>query len=224
MNSAMPKGLAQLEHEIIHCERCPRLRAHCLEVARVKRRAYLDWDYWGRPVPGFGDPHAELFILGLAPGAHGANRTGRVFTGDKSGDWLYRALHQTGFANQPTSDHRGDGLKLTNAWVSASVRCAPPDNKPTPQEIVTCHGYLEREFALMKQVKIVVALGRLAFDNYLGKRRSKFEFTHDGEHHLAPGEPILISSYHPSQQNTSTGKLTEPMLRAVFDRAQRLLA
>jgi uracil-DNA glycosylase family 4 len=224
MNSAMPKGLAQLEHEIITCERCPRLRAHCLEVARVKRRAYLDWDYWGRPVPGFGDPRAELFILGLAPGAHGANRTGRVFTGDKSGDWLYRALHQTGFANQPTSDHRGDGLKLTNAWVSASVRCAPPDNKPTPQEIVTCHGYLEREFALMKQVKIVVALGRLAFDNYLGKRRSKFEFTHDGEHHLAPGEPILISSYHPSQQNTSTGKLTEPMLRAVFDRAQRLLA
>ncbi|MGJ5813529.1 uracil-DNA glycosylase [Paludibaculum fermentans] len=224
MKSAMPKGLAQLEHEIINCERCPRLREYCREVARVKRRAYLDWEYWGLPVPGFGDPRAALFILGLAPAAHGANRTGRVFTGDRSGDWLFRALHQAGFANQPTSDHRDDGLQLTNAWVSASVRCAPPDNKPTPQEIVTCRGYLDRELALMPQVRIVVALGRLAFDNYLGKRRSKFVFAHDAEHHLGLGEPILISSYHPSQQNTSTGKLTEPMLRAIFERARRLLA
>ncbi|QOY92144.1 uracil-DNA glycosylase [Paludibaculum fermentans] len=220
----MPKGLAQLEQEIIQCEHCPRLREYCQEVARVKRRAYLDWDYWGRPVPGFGDPRAQVFILGLAPAAHGANRTGRVFTGDRSGYWLYRALHQTGFANQPSSDHRGDGLQLTNAWVSASVRCAPPDNKPTPQEIVACRVYLDQELVLIKQVKVVVALGRLAFDNYLGKRRSKFEFKHDGEFHLGAGEPILISSYHPSQQNTSTGKLTEPMLRAVFERAQRLVA
>ncbi|WP_321473773.1 uracil-DNA glycosylase [uncultured Paludibaculum sp.] len=224
MTHKLPKGLAQLEHDITTCERCPRLRDYCQEVARVKRRAYLDWDYWGRPVPGFGDPHAQLFILGLAPGAHGANRTGRVFTGDRSGDWLYRALHQTGFANQPTSDHRDDGLQLTNAWVSASVRCAPPDNKPLPPEIVTCRDYLDRELALMRNVRVVVALGRLAFDNYLGKRRSKFEFTHDGELHVDPGAPILISSYHPSQQNTSTGKLTEPMLRAVFERARRLLA
>lgn len=223
MPPKLPDTLARIERDIVHCELCPRLREHCREVARVKRRAYLDWTYWGRPVPGFGDPQAELFILGLAPGAHGANRTGRVFTGDRSGDWLYRALHQTGFANQPTSDHVDDGLRLDNAWVSASVRCAPPDNKPTPAEVAVCRIYLDRELALMKQVKVVVALGRLAFDNYVGKRRSRYPFAHDAEHHLEPGGPVLISSYHPSQQNTSTGRLTEPMLRAVFERARRLL-
>ncbi len=192
----------------------------------------MDWDYWGRPVPGFGDPDAELYLLGLAPGAHGANRTGRMFTGDRSGDWLYRALFKTGFANQAESTHREDGLQLMNAWIGASVRCAPPDNKPLPGEVAACRPYVERELARLKRVKVVVALGRLAFDNYLALRRdagviasrAAFVFTHDGEHHIAPGEPVLISSYHPSQQNTSTGKLTEPMLRAVFERVRRLLA
>ena len=163
----MPTGLIQLERDITGCERCPRLREHCRNVAQVKRRAYLDHDYWGRPVPGFGDPRARLFLLGLAPGAHGANRTGRVFTGDRSGDWLFRALHQTGFANQPASTHRGDGLVLHDCWVSASVRCAPPDNKPSPEEVLTCRPWLQRELQLMPQVRVVVALGRLAFDNYL---------------------------------------------------------
>jgi uracil-DNA glycosylase len=219
----MPNGLVQLERDIIGCEQCPRLREHCRLVAQVKRRAYLDEEYWGRPVPGFGDPRARLFILGLAPGAHGANRTGRVFTGDRSGDWLYRALHQTGFANQPASQHRGDGLTLRDCWVSASVRCAPPGNKPTPSEVLTCRSWLERELQLMPRVRVVVALGRLAFDNYLAFRglpRAAFHFGHNQVHHAGI---TLISSYHPSQQNTSTGKLTEPMLRAVFERARDLL-
>jgi len=228
----MRDSLPRLEREITCCELCPRLREHCAEVARVKRRAWLDWEYWGRPVPGFGDPNAGLYILGLAPGAHGANRTGRVFTGDRSGDWLYRALCQTGFANQMESTHRDDGLRLVNAWVGASVRCAPPDNKPQPAEVAACRPYLERELRLLRRLKVVVALGRLAFDNYLALRRdagvissrAPFLFAHDAEHCVARGEPILISSYHPSQQNTSTGKLTEPMLRGVFERARRLLA
>jgi uracil-DNA glycosylase len=223
----MTPGLPRLEAEIVSCERCPRLLSHCREVARVKRRAYLDWEYWGRPVPGFGDASAQLLVLGLAPGAHGANRTGRVFTGDRSGDWLYRALWQAGFANQPSSLHRADGLELRDAWVSASVRCAPPDNKPLPAEIAACRPFLVRELELLKRVRVVLALGRLAFDNYLalkGASRSRFPFAHDLEHDLGPGEPLLISSYHPSQQNTSTGKLTEPMLRAVFERARRIIA
>jgi uracil-DNA glycosylase family 4 len=220
----MSDKLLAIGREIEDCERCGRLRQYCAGVARTKRRAYMDWEYWGRPVPGFGDPRARLFILGLAPGAHGANRTGRVFTGDKSGDWLYRAMWQTGFANQPTSRDRADGLELRDAWVSASVRCAPPDNKPTREEIAACRPFLERELAAMPRVRVVVALGRLAFDNYLAGRRLGLVFGHDAEHHL-PGadEPVLISSYHPSQQNTSTGKLTEAMLRAVFERARRLL-
>jgi len=219
----MPTGLIQLECDITGCERCPRLREHCRNVAQVKRRAYLDHEYWGRPVPGFGDPRARLFLLGLAPGAHGANRTGRVFTGDRSGDWLFRALHQTGFANQPSSTQRGDGLALHDCWVSASVRCAPPDNKPTPEEVLTCRPWLQREFELMPQVRVVVALGRLAFDNYLslqGFPRGGFRFAHNQVHNAGI---TLISSYHPSQQNTSTGKLTESMLRAVFERAREVL-
>lgn len=224
-------SLALLEREIVACNLCARLRAHCTDVAAVKRRAFREQEYWGRPVPGFGDPAARLLVLGLAPAAHGANRTGRVFTGDRSGDWLFRAMHEAGFASQPHSTHREDGLALHDAWVSASVRCAPPDNKPTPEEIVTCRAYLLRELAALPNLKVVLALGKLAFDNYLDvlrragviRSRSAFVFGHDREHVVAPDQPVLVSSYHPSQQNTSTGKLTAPMLLAVFLRARRLL-
>jgi uracil-DNA glycosylase family 4 len=201
------------------------------EVGRVKRRAYRDQDYWAKPVPGFGDPHARMLLIGLAPGAHGANRTGRMFTGDSSGNFLYRALFETGFASQPTSVSRDDGLLLTDAYICAVVRCAPPDNKPLPEEIRTCRPYLEKELELFRDLKVVVALGRLAFDVYLGilrdqgkiARRSDFVFGHNKVHRTGPGQPVLISSFHPSQQNTSTGKLTEAMFRAVFLRARRLL-
>jgi uracil-DNA glycosylase family 4 len=224
-------ALEILQRQIVSCERCPRLVAYRAEVGRVKRRAYRDWDYWAKPVPGFGDPRGRLVLIGLAPGAHGANRTGRMFTGDSSGDFLYKVLFATGFASQPTSASRDDGLKLLDAYISAAVRCAPPDNKPTVEEIRTCRPYLERELGLLKTVQVVVALGRLAFDVYLGilrdqgkiARRSAFVFAHDAEHRTGVGQPLLISSYHPSQQNTSTGKLTEAMLRAVFQRARRLI-
>ncbi|MBI5085089.1 MAG: uracil-DNA glycosylase [Acidobacteria bacterium] len=227
----MTGSLARLEARIVNCEQCPRLRDHCREVARVKRRAYRDRDYWGRPVPGFGDPLARLLVLGLAPGAHGANRTGRVFTGDRSGDWLYRALWQTGFANQPTSRDRDDGLRLDGAWVSSAVRCAPPDNKPLPAEIAACRPFLAREIALLPRVRVVVALGRIAFDSYLALAReagrgaalARLQFAHDRQHQPTDGGPVLVSSYHPSQQNTSTGRLTEAMLRAVFERARSIL-
>lgn len=214
-----------LRNEIIQCERCPRLREHCREVARVKRRAYLDWEYWGKPVPAFGDPNARLLILGLAPGAHGANRTGRMFTGDSSGDYLYRALHTTGFASQPTSKSVDDGLELRDAYITASGRCAPPDNKPLPQELANCRPYLLRELELLVNVRVVVVLGRIAFDTYLATlpKRKKPAFGHDVLHDLGEGLPRLITSYHPSQQNTSTGKLTDAMLTAVFQRARRLL-
>jgi uracil-DNA glycosylase family 4 len=224
-------ALEILQGEIVACQKCPRLVEYRAEVGRVKRRAYRDWNYWAKPVPGFGDPSAQLLLIGLAPGAHGANRTGRMFTGDSSGDFLYKVLFATGFASQPTSVSRDDGLKLIDAYISAAVRCAPPDNKPTVEEIRTCRPYLERELALLKNVRVVVALGRLAFDVYLrilrdqGKiaRPSGFGFAHDVEHHTGEGQPLLIGSYHPSQQNTSTGKLTEAMFRAVFQRARRHL-
>jgi uracil-DNA glycosylase family 4 len=220
-----------LQREIVGCERCPRLVEYRAEVGRIKRRAYRDWDYWAKPVPGFGDPRARLLLIGLAPGAHGANRTGRMFTGDSSGDFLYRALFDTGFASQPTSVSRDDGLKLIDAYISAAVRCAPPDNKPTIDEIRNCRPYLERELELLKTIQVVVALGRLAFDVYLrilrdqGKiaRPSGFLFAHDAEHRTGDGQPLLISSYHPSQQNTSTGKLTAGMFRAIFERARAAL-
>jgi uracil-DNA glycosylase family 4 len=220
-----------LQEEIVHCGRCPRLRAYSAEIARVKRRAFRDWDYWGKPLPSFGDRQAELLIIGLAPAAHGANRTGRVFTGDSSGNLLYRVLYETGFALQPESYSRDDGQRLVNAYITAVARCAPPDNKPTPAEIANCLGYLERELDLLPNLKAVVALGRIAFDNYLGilqrrgliRRRAAFVFGHDCQFETAPGQPALISSYHPSQQNTSTGKLTEKMFVAVFERARRLL-
>jgi uracil-DNA glycosylase family 4 len=225
------KALEILQNQIVACEQCPRLVEYRAEVGRVKRRAYRDWNYWAKPVPGFGDPKARLLLVGLAPGAHGANRTGRMFTGDSSGDFLYKVLFATGFASQPTSVSRDDGLKLMDAYISAAVRCAPPDNKPTVEEIRTCRPYMQRELELLENVAVVVALGRLAFDVYLailrdqGKiaRRSGFVFAHDAEHRTGQDQPLLISSYHPSQQNTSTGKLTEAMFRAVFERARRYL-
>jgi len=224
-------SLKILNQEIVACVRCPRLVAYRAEVGRVKRRAYRDWDYWAQPVPGFGDPLARLLLIGLAPGAHGANRTGRMFTGDSSGDFLYKALYETGFASQPSSISRDDGQKLRDAYISAVARCAPPDNKPTLEEIRNCRPYLVRDLELLKRVRVVVALGRVAFDAYLGilreqgkiERRSAFVFGHNAAHETGPGQPLLISSYHPSQQNTSTGKLTESMLRAVFEAARARL-
>jgi uracil-DNA glycosylase family 4 len=224
--------LESLQAQIVSCTRCPRLRQHCLQVAAVRRRAYREWEYWGRPVPSFGDPQARLLILGLAPAAHGANRTGRMFTGDRSGDFLYRALHATGFASQAAARNRDDGLVLQDAYITAAARCAPPDNKPSPEELRNCREFLERELELLPRVRVVVALGRIAFDAYLSflcdrgviRSRSAFGFAHNSEHVTAPGQPLLIASYHPSQQNTSTGKLTAKMLKDVFLRARRRLS
>lgn len=224
-------SLAILHRDIVACEQCPRLIAHCRHIAQVKRRAYRDWDYWGKPVPAFGDPKARLLLLGLAPGAHGANRTGRMFTGDSSGDFLYGVLHRTGFASQPQSVSVDDGLQLIDAYITASGRCAPPDNKPSREELANCRPYLERELKLLKNVKVVVALGRVAFDTYLAVCRAQdrlprgagFDFAHNAVFPLGPGLPTLIASYHPSQQNTSTGRLTEPMLIEVFERARTLI-
>jgi uracil-DNA glycosylase len=221
----------RLVNDVISCRRCPRLVEYREKVAHVKRRAYLDWEYWGRPVPPFGDPHARLMIIGLAPAAHGGNRTGRVFTGDRSGDFLYRALFETGFASQPDSRSREDGLTLTDAYITATVRCAPPDNKPLPEEFRACRPYLERELLLLRNIQVVVVLGKIAFDSYLSilrdqnaiASRSAFQFGHDREFITGPDRPRLVSSYHPSQQNTSTGKLTAEMLRQVFEHARDLL-
>jgi len=220
-----------LSRKIVACELCPRLRTYDREVARVKRRAYLDWDYWGKPVPGFGDPHARVLLIGLAPGAHGANRTGRMFTGDSSGDFLYRALCETGFASQAESRSREDGLELHGAYIAAAARCAPPDNKPLPEELARCRPYLERELDLLKDIRVVVALGGVALRTYLGILRNRgaiksmaaFPFGHNRVYSPGSGLPKLIASYHPSQQNTSTGKLTAVMLREVFEHARGLL-
>jgi len=228
---ADPAALDHLRQEVIACQRCPRLRAYCARIAAARRRAYRDWEYWGRPVPSFGDPRARLLIIGLAPAAHGANRTGRMFTGDRSGDFLYRALHATGFASQPASHSRDDGLSLSDAYITAAVRCAPPGNKPASQEIAACRQYLERELGLLPELRVVVALGRLAFDVYLSvlrdagviATRSAFRFAHNRVHRTGAGQPALISSYHPSQQNTATGRLTQQMLKGVFLQARRLL-
>jgi uracil-DNA glycosylase family 4 len=225
------EALQILNREIVVCCRCPRLVEYRAEVGRVKRRAYRDWDYWARPVPGFGDPQARLLLIGLAPGAHGANRTGRMFTGDRSGDFLYQALYDTGFATQPTSVSRDDGLTLRDAYITAAVRCAPPNNKPAVDEIRNCRGYIERDLELLKNVRVIFALGRLAFNVYLailrshGKigRQSGFVFAHGAEYQTGPGQPLLMCSYHPSQQNTFTGKLTGAMLRSVLRRARRRL-
>jgi uracil-DNA glycosylase family 4 len=224
--------LIELQQEIVACRRCPRLIAHCAEIAETKRKAYRDWEYWGKPVPSFGGADAKVLVLGLAPGAHGANRTGRVFTGDRSGDFLYKVLHATGFASQPSSSSRDDGLVLHEAYISAVVHCAPPGNKPTPQEISACRGYLERELELLPKLRAVVALGKIAFDGYLSTlrdrgvigSRSAFRFAHNAEHRIGPGQPVLVSSYHPSQQNTSTGRLTGEMLLEVFRRVRKITA
>jgi uracil-DNA glycosylase family 4 len=214
-------SLAQVTSEIVGCFACPRLVAWREQVAVEKRASYADEEYWGRPAPGFGDPTAEVLVVGLAPAAHGANRTGRVFTGDRSGDWLYGALFRAGYANQPTSVSRDDGLELDGAWVSAAVRCAPPANKPTPEERDTCLPYLRREWDLLTEVQVVVVLGQFAYQVIAGmvglKPRPKFG--HGVEAELPDGK-LLICSYHPSQQNTFTGVLTEPMFDAVFSRAR----
>jgi uracil-DNA glycosylase len=229
----MPEGkdpLKILEREIIECRRCPRLVEYREKVAREKRRAFREWEYWGRPVPGFGDPHAKLFILGLAPGAHGSNRTGRMFTGDRSGEFLFAALYKAGFANQPTARDREDGLRLKNAFIAAAARCAPPDNKPLPLELLNCRGYLERELELLRP-RIVLALGKIAWDAYLEilksqgaiESRGDFVFAHAAEAKLPGNGPLLFGVYHPSQQNTQTGKLTPSMYARVFKRVQQIL-
>ena len=225
----MPSDLIVLNQEVVSCRACPRLVDHRETVAREKRRAYRDWEYWGKPVPGFGDPEARVLILGLAPGAHGSNRTGRPFTGDSSGNFMYPVLHATGFASQPKGTHRGDGLQLRDAYITAAVRCAPPQNKPTPREIAACSAFLDREFACLKNVRVVVALGRIGFDAYLNylKRRgllqskTEYAFGHGAEYRMPDGRQLL-ASYHPSNQNTQTGKLTEAMFRRIFVRAKKL--
>ena len=225
----LPAALATLRAEIVACRRCPRLVAHREGVAREKRRAFSDWEYWGRPLPGYGDPTARLLVIGLAPAAHGGNRTGRIFTGDRSGDWLYATLHRFGFANQPTSTHPEDGLRLTDAWVTAAARCAPPDNKPTPQEFANCRPFLVRELQLLRCVQTVVVLGRVAFDAFWAARqvlgypvpRPRPEFAHAKTYPL--GDVTVIGSYHPSQRNTQTGMLTQAMFDRVFATARELL-
>jgi len=226
----MPNALERLNKEIVRCRKCPRLVAYREKVAREKRLAFREWEYWGRPVPGFGDPHAECLILGLAPAAHGANRTGRMFTGDRSGDFLYKALHVAGFANQPTSIRRSDGLTLKNAYIAAALRCAPPANKPQPQELANCRPYFERELELL-QPRAILALGGIAMRAYLqlekerGAIRSlgKFPFRHGASYVVSAGWPHLFASYHPSQQNTFTGKLTEAMMVRVLRDIRRFL-
>jgi len=216
-------SLDKVEAEVVGCRACPRLVAWREQVAGEKRASFRHETYWGRPVPGFGDPGARLLLVGLAPAAHGGNRTGRVFTGDRSGDWVYRALWRSGFANQPTSDALGDGLRLTDAWVSAAVRCAPPANKPTPAERDTCLPYLAREMALLDRLTVIVVLGKFASDavaRLLGLR-PRPRFAHLAEHRLPDGQTLLCS-YHPSQQNTFTGTLTEPAFDAIFTRAREL--
>jgi uracil-DNA glycosylase family 4 len=225
----MPDWLTVLNREVIACTCCPRLVAYREQVAREKRRAYRDWDYWGKPVPGFGDPDARVLVMGLAPGAHGSNRTGRPFTGDASGNFMYPVLYEVGFANQPTATDRNDGLTLKNLYITAAVRCAPPDNKPTPQELAACAPFLDREIAGLKNLRVVVALGKIGFDAYLNflKRagvlpnKKGYLFKH-GASYRTPDGKMLLASYHPSNQNTQTGKLTRKMFLKIFQEAARL--
>jgi uracil-DNA glycosylase len=229
LSAREPRWLAILNREVISCTKCPRLVAYRERLAREKRRAYRDWDYWGKPVPGFGDPNARIMVLGLAPGAHGSNRTGRPFTGDASGKFMYPVLYETGFASQPTAIDRNDGLQLRDLYITAAARCAPPDNKPLPQELANCAPYLDREIAGLKQLKVVVALGKIGFDaylNYLKRRglikvRALYEFGHGAKYELPDGK-LILASYHPSNQNTQTGKLTRKMFVEIFKQAARL--
>ena len=224
-----PAVLKQLHEDISACEQCPRLRTYCQGIARTKRRAYQDQTYWGRPVSGFGDPAARIHILGLAPGAHGANRTGRVFTGDGSGYFMYPVLHDVGLANQPEGVSQDDGLKLRHTWISSVVRCAPPNDKPTPQEIRNCAPFLAREIEALSKVRVVVCLGKIAFDGFLAyllhagiiHRKSDFRFSHAAEYTLPSGTHILCS-YHPSLRNTNTGRLDRAMFTQIFIRAKEL--
>ena len=222
-------SLAVLNERIVACNRCPRLREYCLSVAAAKRRAYMDWEYWGRPVPAFGDARARVLALGLAPGAHGSNRTGRPFTGDGSGDFLYPVLYETGFASQPEAVSREDGMRLTDLWITSVGRCAPPGNKPTPEELRNCQPWLDEEMRLLKRLKVVVCLGRIAFDGLMGwavrtgvtSSRRGYVFAHGSEATLPNGLKV-IASYHPSLQNTNTGKLTRTMFLDIFMRARKL--
>lgn len=218
-----------LNREITTCRKCPRLVAWREEMARVKRRAYRDWDYWGKPVPAFGDPEARLLVVGLAPGAHGSNRTGRMFTGDASGDFLFASLHRAGFASQPTAQNREDGLTLQDVLITAACRCAPPDNKPSPQEMENCRPFLLAELDLLPGLVGIVALGSIGFQAAIQAYRQrgasipKLKFGHGDYYLLGEGLPWLLASYHPSQQNTQTGRLTAPMFDAVWLRARELL-
>ena len=226
-----PTALEEVQGAIVRCGDCVRLRDYCARVATEKKAAHHDDVYWGRPVPGFGDPDARLLLVGLAPAAHGANRTGRVFTGDGSGDFLAGALHAAGFANIATSRRADDGLTLRDAYVLSAVRCAPPNNKPTPDEIVRCRRHLAAEIAALPRLRVVVALGKIGHDAYLAhlaathgvRPRPRPPFRHGSEARLGAGHPVLLGCYHPSRQNTNTGKLTAPMMRAVFLRARAIL-
>ncbi len=228
-SSVASDGLARLEARLVRCRRCPRLVAYRQRVATERVARFRSWHYWGRPVPGFGDPAARVLVVGLAPAAHGGNRTGRIFTGDESGNWLFAGLHRAGFANQPASVHRDDGLALRGAWVTAAARCAPPANRPTPQELETCRSWLLAELALLERLRVVVVLGRVAHDAFLAAEaargrmvpRPRPAFAHGAEHRL-PSGLVLLCSYHPSQQNTFTGRLTRPMLDRVLGRAAAL--
>ena len=228
MPETCPSWLVQLNRKVVACSRCPRLVAYREQIARQKRRAYRDCQYWGKPVPGFGDPDARVLVLGLAPGAHGSNRTGRPFTGDSSGNFMYPVLHEVGFANQPAATHRNDGLKLKDMYITAAARCAPPQNKPTPAELANCAPFLDGELHGLRRVKVVVALGRIGFDAYLNylKRQGRitgkkpYAFAHGAQYRMPDGR-ILLVSYHPSNQNTQTGKLTRAMLVEIFKQARR---
>jgi len=225
----MPETLQILNRELVGCTRCQRLVEHREKMALEKRRAYVDWDYWGKPVPGFGDPKARVLLLGLAPGAHGSNRTGRPFTGDASGNFMYPVLHKTGFASQANSESLHDGMRLRDAYITSVVRCAPPDNKPAIHELANCATFLDRELAALKNLRVVVALGKIAFDGYFAHlkrqgtalRRAAYPFGH-GELYKLPNGIWLLASYHPSQQNTLTGRLTEKMFVQIFRRARKL--
>ena len=229
----MSSVLAAIEKRVTGCRRCPELRAYCAEVGRVKKRAFSDHEYWAKPVPGWGDPRARVVLVGLAPGAHGSNRTGRVFTGDGSGEWLYRALHRAGFANRPEAVHRDDGLALHDVFITAAVRCAPPANKPTREQRARCLPYLREELVALDRARVIVTLGKIADDTVHGvvKERGRYVTPRAPFGHLAetrvelpPAGPMtIVASYHPSRQNTNTGVLTEPMLDAVFERAHALL-
>jgi uracil-DNA glycosylase len=229
--SSAAGALAALNARIVACTRCARLREYSARIAATKRRAYLEHEYWGLPVPSFGDPQARVLIVGLAPGAHGSNRTGRPFTGDGSGDFLYPVLYEAGYASQPRATGRDDGMKLRDAWITAVVRCAPPENKPLPQEIANCAPYLDEEIAALKKLRVIVCLGKIGFEGVVQHlirtgqiaRRGELQFAHGAEYAI-PGGRFLLATYHPSLQNTNTGRLTKAMFYAIFRRARELAA